>query len=492
MSTSEVRNFRVGIPQAVTIQTPLNGSILPASTPPAFDFNTNCNVKFKLEVSSLSDFGSSSMVKSFNFTSKDPNIETTLHKSLIVQPVVFGQKAGGDRNGILSHQGMGRAEQGNGLGGEVVHGRMTVLNLWKGEGMGLLSAARGMKGGTFAFALCTCVRSCLYKSLAACKLWAAAAHDATADSNGADFSQSEMRCLTTGVRELGTLDYEIILRNTGSERPENVQLWNSVDTPGVMLASAPGLSYDVEHRLLHWHGTMDPGEERRFTVSLVTLPGSAGTMVSNGASIVWGEWVSGQGSFYNTQRKDLQCGPVEVRSRERDFAILFTVGRIGLGWLEVVIVGYLLFAPLFVITVPRLVRRREKQRFERSPDVSWHDDRFGQLMVSALSVFFVACIPFVLFFASMFAEDVRRFVSYERTTCTLLDKKIGHSVGSTGRMKSSIFGPLVSVRIRCARKRDCVGRSAGRKRVDLEEIRLRGETARQIRIGEIVPVLVRP
>jgi hypothetical protein len=80
--TSEVRNFRVGIPQAVTIQTPPNASILPTSIPPAFDFNTNYNGKFKLEVSSLSDFGSSSMVKSFNFTSKDPNVETIFHKSL--------------------------------------------------------------------------------------------------------------------------------------------------------------------------------------------------------------------------------------------------------------------------------------------------------------------------------------------------------------------------------------------------------------------------
>ncbi len=311
--------------------------------------------------------------------------------------------------------------------------------------MRLLSATGGMMGGTFTFGFALAF-VLAFTNLCPYNLWAAAVHDATPDSEGPDFSGSEMRCLTTEVRELGTLDYEIILRNTGNVRPESVQLRNSVDTPGVMLASAPELSYDVEHRLLHWQGTMDPGEERRFTISLITLPGSAGTMVSNNASIVWGEWVSGQGSFWNTKRKDLECGPLEVRSRETHAAILFTVGGIGLGWLEVVIVGYLLFAPLFVITVPLLVRRREKQRFERSPDVSWHDDRFGQLMVSALSVFFVACIPFVLFFASMFAEDVRRFVSYERTTCTLLDKKIGHSMGSTGRMKSSIFGPLVSVR----------------------------------------------
>jgi hypothetical protein len=79
---SEVRNFRVGIPQAVTIQSPLNGALLPASDPPVFDFNTNCNVKFKLEISSLNDFSNSSMIKSFNFTSKDPNTETALHKTI--------------------------------------------------------------------------------------------------------------------------------------------------------------------------------------------------------------------------------------------------------------------------------------------------------------------------------------------------------------------------------------------------------------------------
>jgi hypothetical protein len=67
-------------------------------------------------------------------------------------------------------------------------------------------------------------------------------------------------------------------------------------------------------------------------------------------------------------------------------------------------------------------------------------------MVFAISIFFVACLPFVIFFVSMAAEDVRRFVSYERTTCMILDKKIGHSMGGTGRMKGKIFGPLLSVR----------------------------------------------
>jgi len=275
---------------------------------------------------------------------------------------------------------------------------------------------------------------------------AAAVHDATVDSEGPDFSGSEMRCLTTGVRERGTLDYEIILRNTGSERPENVQLWNSVDIPGVMLASAPELSYDVEHRLLHWHGTMDPGEERRFTVSLAILPGSAGTMVSNGASIVWGEWVSGQGSFWNTKRKDLECGPLEVRSRQRKTAILFTVGRIGLGWLEVAILGYLVVAPLFVIAVPFLIRRRERQQFERSPDVEWDDDKFAPMMVFGMSIVFVACLAVILVFSSIVFEDLRVFTSYERTTCTVLDKKFGSSKGSSGILESTIFGPLVSVR----------------------------------------------
>jgi hypothetical protein len=249
----------------------------------------------------------------------------------------------------------------------------------------------------------------------------------------ADFSQSVMLGPDHKIREGDTIDYEIILRNTGSKRPDYIELWNKVDS-GAMLASAPELSYNLENRELHWRGTVDPGEERRFTLRLVTIPKSAGTWVSNHASIVW-----------DGKRKDIQFD-IEVRSKQRNAKILFTVAGIGLGWLEVMILGYLVFAPLFLIAIPWLIRWRERQRFERSPDVSWHDDNFRRIMVYAMSIFFVVCLAVMLFFASIVFEDIRKFTSYEKTTCTILDKKIRWSTGSTGRTKSKIFEPLVSVR----------------------------------------------
>jgi hypothetical protein len=79
---SAVTSFKIGTPQAVSIQSPSNGASLPPATAPTFHFSTRCNVKFKLEISSLSDFSSSSKIKSFNFASKDPNSETALDKTL--------------------------------------------------------------------------------------------------------------------------------------------------------------------------------------------------------------------------------------------------------------------------------------------------------------------------------------------------------------------------------------------------------------------------
>ncbi len=80
--TSEVRNFRIEIPEAVTINSPIEAAVLPALDLPVFDFDTNCNVKFSLEISSLSDFSTSSMIKSFKYSTKDPTVETTLQKTL--------------------------------------------------------------------------------------------------------------------------------------------------------------------------------------------------------------------------------------------------------------------------------------------------------------------------------------------------------------------------------------------------------------------------
>ena len=282
--------------------------------------------------------------------------------------------------------------------------------------------------------LCVCILPFTEPRIEQCAAAAIPGDGTVPGTEEADFSQSVMLGPDRKILEDNIIDYEIILRNTGNKRPESIELWNPVDSPSAMLASAPELSYSLENRELHWRGTVGPGDERRFTVRLVTLPDSAGSWVSNHASIVW-----------DGERKDIQFD-TEVRSKRSDARILVTVAGIGLGRLEVVILGYLLLVPLFLIAIPRLIRWRKRQRFERSPDVLSHDNVPRRIMVYAMSIAFLACLAVMLFFASIVVGDIRKFTSYEKTTCTIVDKKIRWSTGSTDKTKSKIFEPLVSVR----------------------------------------------
>jgi len=79
---SEVRSFRIGDAEAVTINLPSDGANLPPAILPTFDFNSNCNVKFRLEFSSLNDFSNPTKIKGFVFTTSDTNLVTALQKVL--------------------------------------------------------------------------------------------------------------------------------------------------------------------------------------------------------------------------------------------------------------------------------------------------------------------------------------------------------------------------------------------------------------------------
>jgi hypothetical protein len=79
---SEVRRFSIGTPQIVNINAPLDGAILDPAILPTFDFDTNCNTKFTLQISSLSDFSVSTKIKAFNFTASNPNLVSSLQKTL--------------------------------------------------------------------------------------------------------------------------------------------------------------------------------------------------------------------------------------------------------------------------------------------------------------------------------------------------------------------------------------------------------------------------
>jgi hypothetical protein len=79
---SEVRSFNIGTPQILNINAPLNNAILDPAILPTFDFDTNCSAKFKLEISSLSDFSVSTQIKAFNFTVSNPILMPSLQKTL--------------------------------------------------------------------------------------------------------------------------------------------------------------------------------------------------------------------------------------------------------------------------------------------------------------------------------------------------------------------------------------------------------------------------
>jgi hypothetical protein len=79
---SDVRSFRTGTEQPVTINFPHEGTAFSSNIPPAFHFNSNCNIKFRLEFSPSSDFEDARKIKGFTLTARDPNDETTFHKTL--------------------------------------------------------------------------------------------------------------------------------------------------------------------------------------------------------------------------------------------------------------------------------------------------------------------------------------------------------------------------------------------------------------------------
>jgi hypothetical protein len=79
---SEPGNISIGNTTAPEIQSPGEGNKLPPGIPPTFIFNTNCNIKFELDISSVSDFGDPKKIKKITYTIKDPHLTPTVQKTL--------------------------------------------------------------------------------------------------------------------------------------------------------------------------------------------------------------------------------------------------------------------------------------------------------------------------------------------------------------------------------------------------------------------------
>ena len=66
----------------MVIHTPTVGETLFSSVVPTFDFDSNCNKKFAIEFSSLSDFSDPKKIKTVTFTITNSNSQTTVQKTL--------------------------------------------------------------------------------------------------------------------------------------------------------------------------------------------------------------------------------------------------------------------------------------------------------------------------------------------------------------------------------------------------------------------------
>lgn len=82
LTGSVVRSFRIGVAQSVTINLPADGDPLFATIPPTFSFDANCNKKFTLEFSPLSNFSDPTKIKAVSLTITNPNVQTTVQKTL--------------------------------------------------------------------------------------------------------------------------------------------------------------------------------------------------------------------------------------------------------------------------------------------------------------------------------------------------------------------------------------------------------------------------
>jgi hypothetical protein len=82
IATGEITFIIVIPPQAVEINTPLDGANIQGGTPPTFNFNSNSNIKFRLEFSPINDFSDSKKVIGFAYTIANPVIQPIMNWTL--------------------------------------------------------------------------------------------------------------------------------------------------------------------------------------------------------------------------------------------------------------------------------------------------------------------------------------------------------------------------------------------------------------------------
>lgn len=192
-----------------------------------------------------------------------------------------------------------------------------------------------------------------------------------------DFSKSEVLASRPTLVPLETMDYRVIVRNSGTSAPNWVEVENPIP-PAMLLASfAPEWKFDRDTRELQWHGPIPPGEGIELRFSLIARPGTEGNTIADRAAIRFG------GSEHNVFHEAYVDTPPK---RGADVA-----GRVVIGFGA-------LFAGAYL-----LARRARKPG----------------LLPSVITTF--VALAFLILFASMSVEDLRMARHYRETQCTVVD-----------------------------------------------------------------------
>lgn len=261
------------------------------------------------------------------------------------------------------------------------------------------------------------------------------------------FASSQLIASTDKMREGETITYTLTVRYAGPETPQQIAVTFPVPDPAMLVSAFPPMAFNDEYRReLTWEGQVKPDQDLVFTITLVTVPDSASSrsLFAN-AGIFWRP----QGREWEAESHWLQS---ETEIHSRLAPILFVLpGGYGIGKAELVLLGYLVLGALLVLLVPTLIMRREKQRRTAQAEETKAAEKVKKTFLQALAFAFVCLVGMAHLMGSVVLEDIRRHVSYQKNTCTVLDKRIvleeGSSSSSKGTRSTTDYNkPLVAVR----------------------------------------------
>ena len=275
---------------------------------------------------------------------------------------------------------------------------------------------------------------------------AAAAQSAVADDF---FGESTLAVSSGSLREGEPVTFTLTIRYIGEEDPMPASVVFPIPQPALFVTASPAMSPPDNNREIQWKGTVGRGSDLVFSITLITLPGSADnrTLLSS-AAIYWrgrSEGPNWQGGVHWLQTE------AEIHSRPQPQTVTLPGGKVA-SRIEAIIIAYLIGGPLLIVLIPWLIRRRGQSGRSAATASAAAGKRDGYILY-VLAFVFVVLIGIAHLMAYFVMEDYRRIYGYEQSECTVLDKAItSHTMqarsGQTQSRDSQIGEPMVAVRYR--------------------------------------------